>query len=387
MKKILVAMDSYKGCMSSVEAGSAAAEALKIIYPDADISVFPVSDGGEGLTESLIKACNGTYEEVSITGPLGDSRKARYGFYINSEDSKCAIIEMAAAAGLTLVAKDKQNPLVTTTYGVGEMILDAYKKGCRSFIIGIGGSATNDVGVGMLSALGFRFLDKDGNEASRGAECIRDICEIYESDTERVSPDDLRKCKFTVACDVDNPLYGDKGCSMVFSLQKGATPDLAKTMDSWIEKYAGLVKKYYPDADENSAGAGAAGGLGYAFKTFLNAELKSGIDIVLNEDGFLDELKDAYLVITGEGKLDKQTAMGKVPVGVSRYAKKYDVRVIAFGGMLDINAIDELKEAGIDESYAITPVDMPIETAVRREVAIDNLKKKISEVLISDKVR
>ena len=405
MKKFLVAMDSFKGCLTSAEAGHAVSEGIKSAIPDADISSFTVADGGEGMMEALTNACNGTFEEVRVTGPLDDSVNARYGIYIKSDGSKCAIIEMASAAGLTLVPEDKRNPLVTTTYGVGEMISDAYKKGCRSFIIGIGGSATNDAGIGMLSALGFIFIDKDGHEVSRGAEGVRDVYSVLEikagSGNKTVTPDILRKCKFTIACDVNNPLYGDDGCSMVFSLQKGATHKQAKSMDGWIECFARLIKKQYPNADENANGAGAAGGLGYAFKTFLDAELKSGIDIVLSETGFVktleriyddilkdepeiilsNELKNNVFVITGEGKLDAQTAMGKVPAGVAKYAKKYGARVIAFGGTVEESAADLLKSAGIDECYAITVAGMPIETAMRKEIAMDNLKKKTSEVL------
>ena len=371
---ILVAMDSFKGSLSSTEAGDAVKAAVQSVDKNAVVEVFPVADGGEGLTQALLSGREHEERKVRVTGPLGREVEATYGMY-ERDGRKCAVIEMAAAAGLTLVPEGMTNPLVTTTYGVGEMIMDAIDKGCRAFIIGIGGSATNDAGIGMLQALGYRFTDADGSEVSFGAVAVRDTACISEQEV----PGVLRECDFRVVCDVKNPLYGEHGCSMVFSPQKGATPEQALEMDRWMERFAGVVRDSYPDADAFAEGAGAAGGLGFAFQTFLHARLERGIETVLRENGFAERVATADLVITGEGRLDAQTAMGKVPAGVAECAKKHGVRVLAFGGLVDPDAVAKLAAAGIDECYAITPDGMPIEEAMKKEIALENLRRKVAE--------
>ena len=375
---ILIAMDSFKESLTSLEAGNAVREAIINNYKDANAEVFEVADGGEGLTEALLSMRDHKIRKIRVTGPVGEKVEAFYGIY-NKDGKKCAVMEMAKAAGLALVPEEKKNPFYTTTYGVGEMILDAIKEGCQSFIIGIGGSATNDAGIGMLQALGFHFLRKDNSEASFGATALRDTVSISDKDV----TDKLNNCEFRIVCDVKNPLYGDSGSSMVFAPQKGATYEQAKDMDSWMKRYVDIVKKYYPKADASASGAGAAGGLGFAFQAFLGAKLERGIEVVLNENGFAKSVKEGDLVITGEGKLDEQTAMGKVPVGVAEYAKKYGIRVIAFGGLVDKDSVDMLKACGIDECYQITPEEMDIREALKRDVAIDNLEKKVGNIIHS----
>ena len=255
---------------------------------------------------------------------------------------------MAGAAGITQVPDEKRNPLYTTTYGVGEVIRDAIEKGCRRFIVGIGGSATNDGGVGMLQALGYAFLDKDGKQVLPGARGLKDITEITDA---YVIPE-LAECKFRVACDVTNPLCGELGCSAIYGPQKGATPEMIQDMDQWLGAYAELAKERFPKADPKYPGTGAAGGMGFAFLTFTDAVLESGINIVLDETKLEDYIKDADFVITGEGRMDGQTAMGKAPVGVAKLAKKYGKKVIAFAGAVqrDARACNDAGNGGGDAS-------------------------------------
>ena len=251
--KVVVAIDSLKGSLSSLEAGSAISEGIHRALKDAEVIVRPLADGGEGTVEALALGMNGRIEKIKVTGPLGHPVEAAYGII---DETHTAIIEMSAAAGITLISEQERNPLDTTTFGVGEMIKDAIKKGCRHFIVGIGGSATNDGGIGMLQALGFGFLDVNGNPVSFGAKGLKDIEKITD---ESVLPE-LKECYFKVACDVSNTLCGDQGCSAIFGPQKGATPSMIMQMDKWLADYAGLTQKKYPKANMNQAGTGAAGG-------------------------------------------------------------------------------------------------------------------------------
>ena len=269
-----------------------------------------------------------------------------------------------------MVSGDEKNPLYTTTYGVGEMIKDAIAKGCRKFLIGIGGSATNDGGVGMLQALGFDFLDRDGNQIKKGAAGLADLCEIKADK----ALTELRECEFVVACDVKNPLCGSNGCSAIYGPQKGATPEMITIMDKHLGEYAKLTKTVNPDANENYPGAGAAGGLGFAFKAYLNAELKPGIDIVIEATELEKYVKDADIVVTGEGRLDGQSCMGKAPVGVSTLAKKYDKPVIAFAGCVTDDAI-ECNNHGIDAFFPIVRKPCSLEDAMN----IENAKKNLAD--------
>ena len=323
--KVVVAMDSMKGSLSSLEAGNAVSEGIHRVFRDAEVTVCPLADGGEGTVEALTLGMNGTIEKVNVTGPLGSMIEASYG---RIAESNTAIIEMSAAAGITLVNESDRNPLHTTTYGVGELIRDAIKKGCRKFIVGIGGSATNDGGIGMLEALGYGFLDADGKQVPYGANGLALIETITD---EHVMPE-LKECKFRIACDVTNPLCGANGCSAVFGPQKGATQTMIPKMDTWLMNYAKKTKEKYSGANPNQAGTGAAGGLGFAFLSYTNAVLESGVKIILEETKLESFIKNADFVITGEGRLDGQTVMGKAPIGVAEIAKKYEKKVLAFGG-------------------------------------------------------
>ena len=363
--KVCIAIDSFKGSLSTFEAGEAAKRGVKAAYPKAEITVAPLADGGEGTVEAIVSASGGEMVEVSVTGPLGKRVKASYG---TIAETKTAIIEMASAAGLTLVPEKDRNPLHTTTYGVGELILDAMNRGCRKFIIGIGGSATNDGGVGMLSALGVAFLDKNGSPIKPGAAGLRDIVEIRTD----AMPKELAKCRFSVACDVKNPLCGEQGCSAVYGPQKGATPMTVADMDKSLKKYAALTKKIFPKADPDLPGAGAAGGLGFAFTAYLGAKLRPGIDLVIEATGLGEKIKEADVVVTGEGRLDGQSAMGKAPVGVAKLAKKQGKLVIALAGSIGDGA-ERCHAKGIDAHFPIQRAPISLSEAMKPDVAKRNI--------------
>ena len=330
--KVVVAIDSLKGSLSSLEAGEAIKSGVLKAMPEAEVCVRPLADGGEGTVEALALGMGGELKTVEVTGPLGEKVNCLYGIL---EESKTAIVEMSGAAGITLVSDELRNPLHTTTYGVGEVIKDAIANGCRHFIVGIGGSATNDGGIGMLQALGFGMLDKDGNQVPFGAKGIKEIVTITD---DQVIPE-LKECSFRIACDVTNPLCGERGCSAVYGPQKGATPEMVKEMDAWLADYAKLVSAKYEKADAEYPGTGAAGGMGFAFLAYTNAVLESGIKIILEETKLEDYVKDADIVITGEGRLDGQTAFGKAPIGVAKIAKKFDKTVLAFAGSVTKDAV------------------------------------------------
>lgn len=420
MNKILVAVDSFKGSMTSLGAGNAIEKGIKSILPDAEIRVRPVADGGEGTTDALIYGRDGvSRERCYVTGPLGDRITAEYTIY-NAADGRTAVMEMAAAAGLPLVPENRRDPMHTTTYGVGEMINDAVSKGCERFIIGIGGSATNDGGIGMLQALGFSCLDADGHEVPYGAEGLgvlerivipgkmlvrKNSSELAVADPvdtpivgtatisgagavdeSCVDDDDdfasrLLHCTFSIACDVTNPLVGELGCSRVFAPQKGADAETVELMDGYMKHYADVVERSAEGkSDRNTPGAGAAGGLGYAFRMFFGGKLMPGIDIVLSETGLEADVEWADTVITGEGRIDAQTMMGKTPSGVARLAKKHGKYVIAIGGCLGDGAENCVKEGFFNECYAVNNVlgiddsdSEQVRTAMKPENAAANL--------------
>lgn len=361
--KVVVAIDSLKGSLSSLEAGKAISEGIIKVYPDAQVDVRPLADGGEGTVEALALGMNGKLETVTVTGPLGQAVDAVYGILDTT-----AIIEMSAAAGITLVEEQDRNPLKTTTYGIGEIIKDAIKKGCRHFIVGIGGSATNDGGIGMLQALGYGILNREGKQVSFGAQGLSEIDKITD---EYVIPE-LKECTFRVACDVTNTLCGEQGASAIFGPQKGATPTMIMQMDKWLAYYAALSKEKYPHANINQAGTGAAGGLGFAFLTYTNAVLESGIKIVLEETKLEEYVKEADIVITGEGRLDGQTAMGKAPIGVAEIAKKYNKRVYALSGCVTEDAV-VCNAHGIDAFFPILRSVVPLTEAMEKENARANI--------------
>lgn len=419
MKKILVAVDSFKGSMTSLEAGNAIKKGIKSILPDAEIRVRPVADGGEGTTEAIIYGKNNVSRgSCIVTGPLGKKITAEYTIY-DAADGRTAVMEMAAAAGLPLVPEDQRDPMHTTTYGVGEMIRDAILKGCERFIVGIGGSATNDGGIGMLQALGFSCLDADGHEVPYGAEGLgvlerivipgkmlvrKNSSELAVADPvdtpivgtaaisgagavdeSCVDDDDfasrLSRCTFSIACDVTNPLVGELGCSRVFAPQKGADAETVELMDGYMKHYADVVERSAEGkSDRNTPGAGAAGGLGYAFLMFLGGKLMPGIDIVLSEIGLETDVEWADTVITGEGRIDAQTMMGKTPAGVARLAKEHGKYVIAIGGCLGDGAENCVKEGLFNECYAVNNVlgiddsdSEQVRTAMKPENAAANL--------------
>lgn len=386
-KNYLIAMDSFKGSLSSIDAANAVKAGILNANPDAEVVVSPLADGGEGTVNALTYGMNGNLQSAVVTDPYGNSISCEYGIaeISISNESKvakarlCAIIEVAGACGLYLVPEAGRNPLYTSTYGVGEVITDALNKGCRSFIIGIGGTSTNDGGIGMLSALGIRFLDNDGNEVPRGAIGLKNLHNIDLSGMDSR----LKDCTIMVACDVDNPLCGARGCSRVFAPQKGADSGSVEQMDRWLSRYGDMTEDLLGRSTEGTAlkdspGTGAAGGLGFAFKTYLSAELKSGIDIVINETGLKDKIKNADVIITGEGCLDFQTAMGKAPIGVAKAVKSIDPakRIVAFAGRIGDGAGECLKH-GIDEYYGVTDIVSYNDPAdyMKHENAFRNLTK------------
>ena len=365
MKKIVFAIDSFKGSLSSLEAGRAAAEGARRAMPDADCVVRPLADGGEGTVEALAAGMGGELRKVSVTGPACRPVEATYGVV-----GETAVMEMAQAAGITLVSGAEKNPLNTTTFGVGDMIRDAIAHGCRRFIVGIGGSATNDGGAGMLQALGFRFIDKDGNDIPRGGAGLAQLAGI---DRDGALPE-LKGCEFRIACDVTNPLCGEKGASAVFGPQKGATPEMVAALDAALAHFADVS-----GGDPKFPGAGAAGGLGFAFREFLGGELKSGVQIVLEETHLADVVRDADIVVTGEGRLDAQTVMGKAPIGVARLAKKFGKGVIAFSGCATPDAC-VVNSHGIDAFFPVLRQVATLEEALDKGNAAANLAATAEQV-------
>lgn len=370
--KVVIAIDSFKGSLTSLQAGNAVKDAIKRLDKNANILVKPLADGGEGTVKALASGLDSEIIELTVKGPLLTPVVAQYCIL---KDTNTAVIEMASASGITLISLEERNPLKTTTYGVGELIKDAIKKGCKRFIVGIGGSATNDGGTGMLTALGYEFLDKNNNPIAPGAIGLKDLCKIK---TDKVMPE-LKECSFNIACDVTNPLCGKNGCSAVFGPQKGATPQMISDMDAWLEAYALLSKTVAGKADKNYVGAGAAGGLGFAFLAFTNSILKSGTQIVLEETNIEADIQNADIVVTGEGRLDFQTVMGKAPIGVAKLAKKYNKKVIAFSGCVTTDA-DICNEHGIDAFFPIIRDITTLEEALDTNNAYKNLEATAYQV-------
>ena len=369
--KVTVAIDSFKGSLTTTEAGESARAGILAACPDAEVFVRPMADGGEGTADALTAAMGGERVQVKVHGPLGDEHIAGYGMA-----GRTAVMEMAEASGITLLPREKLDPMGTSTVGVGEMILDAISRGCREFIIGIGGSATNDGGMGMLSALGVRFLDGSGREL---APCGGALGQIKTVDTNGICPL-LSECSFRIACDVKNPLCGDNGCSAVFGPQKGLTGENIPVMDGWLADYAESVKKINPLSDPDAPGAGAAGGLGFAFLSFMNAALIPGIDLVIEVTGLEEYIKNSDLVITGEGRLDSQSCMGKAPMGVSRLAKKYGKVCVALSGCVADDACANNRN-GIDAFFPILKAPCSLSDAMDRENASRNLADTAQQVM------
>ena len=372
--KVIVAIDSLKGSLSSLQAGAAAKAGILRAIPDAIVSVKPVADGGEGTVTALVSGLSGESVTIPVTGPLGETVQATYGIL----PDHIAVIEMAEAAGLPLVPAEKRNPMNTTTYGVGEMILHALDEGCRSFIIGIGGSATNDGGTGMLRALGCRFRKADGSEIALGAQ---ELSELATIETEALDPR-LKESHFSIACDVTNPLCGPSGASYIFAPQKGADPATVQKLDAVLAHLADMTAVTLGTDLRDQPGAGAAGGLGFAFASYLNGTLRPGVDIVLDAVLPESELRAADIVVTGEGRFDGQTAMGKAPVGIARRAKACGCKVIVLAGSVEHSGARATQQNPplIDAVFPILPGAMTLEEAMQEDVAYENMEYTAEQV-------
>ena len=361
--KIVIAPDSYKESLSATEVARAIEKGFREIFPDAEYVSVPVADGGEGTVEAMIAATNGTMQHAVVTGPLGESVNACWGI---SGDGVTAFIEMAAASGLALVPPAQRNPLITTSRGTGELILAALDKGARNIIIGIGGSATNDGGAGMVQALGAKLTDANGTDIGHGGGSLMALNNI---DISTLDPR-LKNCAIRVACDVSNPLIGEQGASRIFGPQKGATEATILELDNNLSHYADVIHTALRIDVKNVPGAGAAGGMGAALMAFLGAELKSGIEIVTQALNLEEHIHDCTLVVTGEGRIDSQSIHGKVPVGVANVAKKYHKPVIGIGGSLTRD-VEVVHQYGIDAVFSVLTSISTLEEAFRG--AFDNI--------------
>ena len=377
MTKIVVASDSFKGSLSSAETAQAISAGIKDVYPDCSVRSLILGDGGEGTAESIALILGGRWITVEANDPVGRRIKARYAI---CKESMTAIIDLAEASGLTLIENKFRNPLHTSTYGTGEMIMDAVRKGCRHFIIGLGGSATNDGGTGMLEALGFRFLDAEGKTIERC--CGNNLCDIVSIDTSDV-PDELLASSFTAACDVGTVFCGEEGATRVFAPQKGAGENEIELLEKGMVSLCEVIRRQTGKDLSVTEGSGAAGGAGGALYAFLGARLSSGADLVLDCSGFEDAIKDADLVITGEGKIDSQTFRGKLPAAILKRATAENVPVVAIGGMVDLDEKD-ISFSGFLDILPIQPVpEGPEELARAMDpvVATANIRRTIREFL------
>lgn len=370
--KIVVAIDSFKGSLTSLEAGDATKVGIKNFLPSAEVKIYPLADGGEGTCETLTEGLGGQMKSVEVLNPHGEKISATFG---EVPEKNLAIIEMASAAGLNLVPKNLRNPLNTTTFGVGEMILSALRDGCRNFIIGIGGSATNDCGLGMLTALGFKLFDAENN-----------LCGIFGRDLKNVSaiklddvPAEIFDCKFKIACDVKNPLTGENGCSKTYAPQKGATPEIVQDMDAWIKNFSELSAKVLNLEKISAEGDGAAGGLGFAFRTFLRGELVPGVNLILDAINIAEDLKTANILITGEGSIDAQTLQGKAPAGVAKLAKSLNpkIKVVAIGGSVQ----NFVGNSEIDAVFSILQKPISLDEAMQKNIAQKNISDVVEQII------
>lgn len=343
--KIVIAPDSYKESLSALEVATQIELGFKEVFPDAEYVKVPMADGGEGTVQAMVEATQGRKLEVEVTDPLG---QCITGFYGLTGEGRTAMIEMAAASGLALVPPAQRNPNITTSYGTGELIIAALDAGARHLILGIGGSATNDGGAGMLQALGVQLLDAQGVELARGGAPLAQLARIDMSGLDMR----LAECQIEVACDVDNPLTGERGASAIFGPQKGATPDMVQSLDAGLKHFAAIIERDLGVAVDAVAGAGAAGGMGAAMMAFLKGQLRPGCEIIARAVGLEAAVRDADLVITGEGRIDQQTIFGKTPFGVATVAKQFGKPVIGIAGGLGANA-QVVHEHGIDAIFSV----------------------------------
>lgn len=372
IRKVVIAADSFKGSLTSEEVAKSVEEGIHCVYPNCQAIKTYIADGGEGTASALTRTLGGEMIEIEVNDPLMRPVKASYGLVDNG---KTAVIEMASASGLPLVEPELRNPMKTTTFGTGELIHDALRRGCRRFLIGIGGSATNDAGTGMLQALGYRFLVAVGAELGHGGEILSRIASVDDSD--RLP--ELSQAEFIVACDVSNPFSGPTGAAYVFAPQKGADPTMVQLLDQGLKSFAGVIHSYTGIDVEQCPGSGAAGGLGGGLVAFLKAKLTSGIDMVLQTIGFDRLIDQADLIITGEGKLDGQTAMGKAPRGVLDAASKRQIPVIAIGGAVE--SVDELNRQGFAAVFPILPGPASLVQAMERDYAQQNIRRTVEQLM------
>ena len=372
--KFVLAPDSFKESLTAKEVADAMEVGIKKIFKDAECVKVPMADGGEGTVQSLVDATDGKIYEVVVTGPLGNKVNAKYGIL---GDGQTAVIEMAEASGIHYVKKEDRNPLITTTFGTGELIKSALDKGVKKIIIGIGGSATNDGGAGMLQALGAKLLDKDNKEIPFGGGGLSELVKINLDDFDKR----IKEVEIEVACDVSNTLTGKEGASAVFGPQKGATEEIIKILDENLHHYADIVNKTIGKDMENQKGSGAAGGLGFALLAFCDGKLNRGIDIVIKYADLSEKMKGASYVITGEGSIDSQTKFGKTPFGVSQVAKQYDIPVIGIAGNVG-EGIDELYDLGFDSILSIMPGVMTLDKALgNAKENIENTLENVARLL------
>jgi len=371
MMKIVVAPDSFKGSLTAVEVSDAIEQGVREIFPGAEIVKIPMADGGDGTVQCLVNATGGEILREKVTGPLGNGVLASYGIL---GDEKTAVIEMAEASGLTLVPENKRNPLITTTYGTGQLIKSALDQGCRKMIIGIGGSATNDGGAGMVQALGAKLLDKDTEEIGFGGGELK---KVFRIDTKYLD-NRLSETKVLIASDVSNPLCGSKGAARIYGPQKGATPEIIEELDESLGHFAEIIKRDLNKDIKDIPGAGAAGGLGAGLMAFLNAELRPGIEIIIEVVRLDQAIKDADMVITGEGKIDSQTIYGKAPIGVAKIAKKYNIPVIAVAAIIG-DDVDIVHQHGIDNLIKVSEPPMSLTEPKSKKVWL--IKKSIKQFL------
>lgn len=371
MKKIIIAIDSFKGCLSSEEAEKAVETGIKSVFPDCETLCIPIADGGEGLLEVLVKATQGEYISLQAHDPLFRIVPTRYGI---SGDRQTAILEMASIDGLPLLSASERNPLLTTSYGTGELIRDALEKGYRNFILGIGGSATNDAGLGLLQALGFRFLDSNGDPLGQGGQILSKVATI---DSSSVHPA-LKETRFTIACDVDNPFYGLQGATRIYAPQKGADARAIRILEEGMQSLAKIIHRTTGRDISEIPGGGAAGGIGGSMIAFLNARLIPGIQLVLEIQNFQKHLQNADLVITGEGRMDKQTLRGKVPFGILKAARKQQIPVIALTGHLENT--EQLNNAGFEAVFPILPCPASLQEAMNPEFTRANLQRSVTQL-------
>ena len=373
LKKIVVASDSFKGSLTSLDVAQNVEKAIREVYPLCDVLKVNVADGGEGTMEALQQTLGGVRVSLVVKDPLGREIEATY---VILNDGITAVVEMSAASGLPLLKSDERNPLKTSTYGTGQLICDALDRGCRKILVGIGGSATNDAGMGMLQALGFRFLDAQGNQLQPVGANLQLVSSI---DSTGRHPD-LDKTEFVVACDVKAPLYGRNGAAYVFAPQKGADQKMVEMLDAGLRHFSEVSSAMAGYDCSQMQGTGAAGGLGYAFRQYLDARLERGIEMVLDAIGFDDIISGADLVITGEGRVDSQTLTGKTPFGVAQHAHRQRIPVVVIGGSVEIDVL-QVREAGFNDVIQVTPLDMPLSVAMRPEVAAENVYNAIIKYL------